>query len=163
MNGRRSVGERSKPRVTARLGERQIYRSEHSEREERKREREGGNVGMAKMEGSRAERAEEDRARSLSRICILIRNLAESFPRSPVVSYLILYHPLPPPSGLRRIRRLLALLPPPPLSRFPLLVPSRISIPVLFLPHYAGLAYPGRPALDSATATETCIPVEDVN
>lgn len=90
---------------------------------------------MAMEDGRKPSRPEEDRARSLSRrICILIRNLAESFLRSPVVSYLILCCPLllSRPWSSKGIRDVFS-------PSLPLLFPH----PVLFLPHYTGLAYPG--------------------
>lgn len=122
---------------TTDLSKRTWQEREREGKREKEREREETLEWKEAESGGR-----EDRARSLSRrICILIRNLAESF-LSDLPSFPILFLAAPrPTSGLvspKDKRRPLALPP----SRLPLPVFSS-HIPVLFLPHYAGLVYPG--------------------
>lgn len=102
----------------------------------RKRERGEDDNDDDDTEGRKPNRAEEKIGEVARRICILIRNLAESFLRSP--SFPILFYTAPPrASQSSKDRRRL----------FVLLLPSSVAgsrFLVLFLPHYAGLAYPGR-------------------
>lgn len=100
---------------------------------------EASSAGTAGTERRKSSRGRKKISEVARRICILIRNLAESFLRSS--SFPILFYTIPQSPKDRR--RLLALL----LSALPpllLLLLFAIHIPVLFLPHYAGLAYPER-------------------
>lgn len=109
--------------------------SQQSCRNDRSIEASSKRAGTAETERTTSSRGRKKISKVARRICILIRNLAESFLRSP--SFPILFYTIPLVSPKDR-RRLLALLLSPP---FPVFV---FHIPVLFLPHYAGLAYPGR-------------------
>lgn len=118
----KSTRERSKPV------------SQRSCRNDRSIEASSKSAGTERRKSSRGRKKISEVAR---RICILIRNLAESFLRSP--SFPILFYTIPQSQKDRRC--LLALLLLPFLTPFSLLFV--FHIPVLFLPHYAGLAYPG--------------------